>query len=63
MEEEDDDDQLVADGRHVRHRGELLEFPGYQTWCWGQLTLETECTATGTVPALRGPKLLTRVVC
>ena len=40
-EEEDDDDQLVAGGRHVRHRRELLEFPGYQTSCWGQLTLET----------------------
>ena len=41
MEEEDEDDQLIADGGQVRHRRELVEFPGYQTWCWGQLTLET----------------------
>ena len=47
MKEEDEDDQLVADGRHVRHHEasnvplELQELPGYQTWCCGQLTLET----------------------
>ena len=51
MDEEDEDDQLVADGGQVRHRRELVLGSAFPR----------DCPATWTVPAPRGPMLLTRV--
>ena len=56
MEEEDEDDQLVADGRHVRHlRGHKI------TRCQDQLTLRT-VLPPGAALAARGPKLLSVII-
>ena len=53
MEEEDEDDQLVADGRHVRHlRGHKI------TRCQDQLTLRTVLPQE----QRRRPKLLSVII-